>query len=210
MLQKIDRNLYRVLIPFERITTTVYLAVYEEGAAVIDAATTPSDAEDYILPALHRLGVVPDVRWLLLTHTHGDHAGGLARLSELLPRARVGFFAPVEGVASAILVDGEVLLGGLRAVHLPGHTADAVGYLDMASGTLLSGDCLQLDGVDIYRSGIGDPVSYRDSVEKLRGMDIRRIVAAHEYDPLGSIAEGREAVLRYLDRCLFSLKPSSL
>ena len=33
-------------------------------------------------------------------------------------------------------------------------------------------------------------------------MDIERIVAAHEYDPYGSIASGSAEVARYLDACI--------
>ena len=57
-----------------------------------------------------------------------------------------------------------------------------------------------------YRDGISYPSLYRASVERLRGMEIERIVAAHEYDPLGSVAEGREAIAAYLDTCLSFLK----
>ena len=32
-------------------------------------------------------------------------------------------------------------------------------------------------------------------------MNVARIVAAHEFDPLGSLAEGREAVEIYLSTC---------
>ena len=88
------------------------------------------------------------------------------------------------------------------SVHLPGHTADSMGYLDLRSHTLLSGDCLQLKGIGKYRNGIGNKDTYIASVNKLRAIDVRRIVAAHEYDPLGSIAEGRAAVDAYLDLCL--------
>lgn len=205
LAEKISGGLYRILVPFERITTTVYLAVYESGVGVIDSATYPEDAEQYILPALGELGLAPeDVTWLLLTHTHGDHAGGLGRLSALIPEAKIGFFSELSMPRFQRIRDGEVLLGGLQVVHLPGHTQDCVGYLDTKTKTLLSGDCLQLEGVDIYRSGVQYPTLYRASVNKLKGMDILRIVAAHEYDPLGSIAQGREAVGQYLEHCLFA------
>ena len=78
-------------------------------------------------------------------------------------------------------------------------------FLDLPTGTLLSGDCLQLFGVGKYRSGIGYPYLYRRSVERLRGMELSQIVAAHEYDPLGSIARGKEEIEAYLSPCLSAI-----
>ena len=60
----------------------------------------------------------------------------------------------------------------------------------------------RLDGVGKYRNGIGDAELYIASVNKLKKMDIQRIVAAHEYDPFGSIAEGKDAVKEYLHKCI--------
>ncbi len=198
---RIDDGLFRILIPFESVTTTVYVAVYEQGVAIIDSATYPTDVDTYILPALSEVGVdEAQVRYLLLTHDHGDHAGGIDRLRERLPRATVGAMFALPNAKT--LLDGELLLGGLQVVHLPGHTDTAAGFLDRRTGTLLSGDCLQLDGIDKYRNGVSDRDAYRASIEKLKRMDIRRIVAAHEYEPLGSVADGETAVEQYLDECL--------
>ncbi len=199
--EKLGDGLFRIVIPFEEVTTTVYVAVYGEGVAIIDSATYPSDVDGYILPALREIGVTEaDIRYLLLTHDHSDHAGGIERLREVFPRATVGAFFELPNAVR--LSDGDLLLGGLQVVHLSGHTDTAVGFLDRRTDTLLSGDCLQLDGVGKYRNGVSDRERYAASIEKLRGMDVRRIVAAHEYDPLGSIADGEAAVEQYLDECL--------
>lgn len=182
--KRIDQGLYRILIPFEDLTTTVYIAVFEQGTAIIDSGTYPTDVDGYILPALAELGVEAEsVRFLLLTHRHGDHAGGFSRLQACFPHAKA---------------DG-ALPEGLIAVPLPGHTEDSVGYL--CGGTLLSGDCLQLKGIGKYRNGISDRDAYLKSIRYLKTLGLTRIVAAHEYDPLGSLAEGRTAVDRYLDCC---------
>ena len=70
----------------------------------------------------------------------------------------------------------------------------------------MSADCLQLDGVDKYRNGIDDIDEYISSIEKLKSLKIKRIIAAHEYIPLGSVADGYEAVEQYLDACLYYAK----
>lgn len=202
-MEQIAQGLFRLLVPFEELTTTVYVALCPAGAALIDAATTRYDAEQLILPALRESGIAPtDVRYLLLTHDHGDHAGGAPYLLEHLPRAtlRCPFDSPLSSAAP--LFDGEVVAERLQTVHLPGHTAHSVGFLDLPTRTLLSGDCLQLGGVGKYRNGITRPDDYRISVHRLMDMELSRIVAAHEYDPLGSIAEGTDAVRNYLTTCL--------
>lgn len=201
-VEHIQEHLYRVLVPFEDLTTTVYIAVYAEGVALIDSATYPTDVDRYILPALSTLGIEGErVKVLALTHNHGDHGGGLARLAECFPHAAIRAHEPLPYTAYLPLSDGEILLGGLQVVHLPGHTRRSVGYLDLPTRTLLSGDCLQLGGIGKYRNGIGYPAFYMDSIEKLRSMDVHRIVAAHAFEPLGSVAEGREAVAKYLSTC---------
>ena len=201
--QALGNGLFRVLIPYEEGTTTVYVVTTEQGTVLVDSATYPSDVDDYILPALYELGGSPsDVRCLALTHDHADHAGGIARLAECLPHAevRASFALPLP--RSALLHDGDGILDTLQTVHLPGHTPHSVGFLDTRTRTLLSGDCLQLAGVGKYRSGILCPTDYVASCERLKAMDIERIVAAHEYDPYGSIASGSAEVARYLDACI--------
>lgn len=192
-LDDIDQGIYRVKIPFMSVTTTVYIYTCEQGTAIIDSATYPSDVDDYILPALEKLNIPHTaVTHLLLTHNHDDHAGGFQRLREAFPHSD----------ATNSLEDGKTVLGNLHAVFLPGHTCDSYGFLDTATKTLLSGDCLQLAGIGCYRNNISDVRLYVESIHKLQKMDIRCIVAAHEYDPLGSLAEGTPAVENYLNQCI--------
>lgn len=203
---KIDRiytGLFRILVPFEDLTTTVYVARLREGVAIIDSSSSPSDCDEYVVPALSELGIEPcEVKWLLLTHGHRDHSGGLCRLCRLFPGATVGAFSELDIPGYTPIRDGDLIGGELLVLHLPGHTRDSLGFFDTRSRTLLSGDSLQLLGIGKYRNGIGYPRLYVASVKKLMKMDIHRIVAAHEYDPLGSVAEGHEAVLRYLELCI--------
>ena len=203
-MEKIDQGLYRILVPFEEgITTTVYVAKSGDKIALIDSATHESDVDEYIIPALEKAGVnLERVCYLLLTHSHGDHAGGVKRLASRLPWAKVQASFALPNLDFSLLSDGELILDDLRVISLPGHTEHCVGFLDERSKTLLSGDCLQLAGIGRYRKGIGNKEQYRLSIARLKNMDINRIVAAHEYDPLGSVAEGKTAVKEYLDKCL--------
>lgn len=202
-MEKIDNGLFRILIPFEELTTTVYLYMCEQGMAIIDSATYSSDVDKYIIPALKELGISQrDVKYLLLTHRHGDHSGGIRRLAELFPDAIVGTSYPLEIANRIDLEDNKILFGSLKGIHLPGHTDHTFGFFDTATKTLLSGDCLQLDGVGKYRNGIQNFEQYAASVNRLKQMDIDRIVAAHEFDPLGSLAEGKQGIMDYLNACI--------
>lgn len=203
IIEKIDNGIYRLRIPFEDLTTTVYFYICQQGVAVIDSATYSSDVDDYIIPALNEIGVKrEEVKYLLLTHDHGDHMGGINRLSEVFTEAVIGTSFELDLPNRTDLIDGNIVLGSLMSVYLPGHTNHSFGFYDLKTKTLLSGDCLQLSGVGKYRDGIWDKDLYIASINKLKNMKIERIVASHEYDPLGSIAEGKTQVIHYLDECI--------
>ena len=212
-IDKIDEGLFRIFIPFEGwVCTTVYVVVDGDRAVIIDSATHPSDVDEYILPALSELRIERDrVGLLLLTHSHSDHAGGAKRLMEALPKMCVrGGFSEDSGEGAELarspryskLSDGEMIGDRLIALALRGHTKDSFGFFDIRTRTLLAGDCLQQRGIGKYRDGVGFPEEYLESVKKLSGMDIYRVVSSHEYDPLGDVAEGRDAVKKLLLLCL--------
>lgn len=202
IIDKIENNIFRLKVPFESFFTSVYFYICSEGVAIIDCATFTEDVDNYIVPALESLNVSEeDVKFILLSHNHGDHRGGLFRLAEVFEKATIATACEIP-FDKFNLMDNLHIIGHLYAVYLPGHTADSFGFFDTESRTLLSADCLQLDGVDKYRNGIEDSSLYISSVEKLRAMKIKRIVAAHDYIPLGSIAEGDEAVEFYLSECI--------
>ena len=195
-------GLYRIAVPFEDITTAVFAVGSPDRYLLIDCATTDADVDTVILPALQELGYVTPPEALLLTHRHGDHAGGADRLRAHFPSLPIYSPEPLKSQQVTLLCGGERFLDRIEAVSLPGHTADSMGYLDRQTGTLLSGDTLQLFGISRYRSGIRYPRLYRETVERIRQMPLLRIIASHEYDPLGACAEGRDAIEEYLNTCL--------
>ena len=201
-IEKFDNGIFRLKIPFQDITTSVYFYVCEQGVAIVDSAKYSTDVDDYIIPALEELNIKNNVQYLLFTHEHGDHSGGLQRLSEYFPKAIIGCAFEVGLADKMTLTDNKEIIGNLLAIHLPGHTESSFGFYDTVTKTLLTGDCLQLDGVGKYRDGISDFKSYANSINKLKNMEICNIIAAHEYEPLGSLARGETEVKQYLERCL--------
>ena len=74
-------GIYRLKVPFENIYTSVFLIKAEDGDILVDCATTDQDVDEHIAPALQQLGTdISKVKKIVITHKHGDHAGGLGSL----------------------------------------------------------------------------------------------------------------------------------
>ena len=79
-------NIYRLKVLFESIYTSVFLIKTQTGNALIDCATYASDVDEYIVPALEKMGLcLGDIKYLILSHSHEDHAGGKERILQLAP-----------------------------------------------------------------------------------------------------------------------------
>ena len=209
--EKINDYIYRLAIPFMDIYTTVYAVHTPDGVVLFDTATFDDDVENYIIPFLEELKVTKDMlKYVFISHKHGDHAGGLKKLMKKYPDVCIISRSSVikEEFKNFNVVspdDGDTILSVLKVVTIPGHTADSSGIFDTRTKTLISGDSLQFYG--IYGSGlwgtnirmIGEHIA---AVEKLRLMDIDTILTAHNYHPCGHICSGNKDVLYALDMCV--------
>lgn len=211
-VKKLNEYISYFTVPYKDIFTTVAILRSENGSILFDAAYQQSDVENYILPALTQLGV-KDLKYIFISHNHGDHSGGLAWLLPQLPDCTVISCneALPQSYPNTKFIhpnDGDSFLEHFQVVTVPGHTPDSIALLDTRTGTLISGDCLQVYG--IYGSGtwgaaIRFIAPHLQALDKLRNMDIRTILAAHDYHPHGQIATGTDAVNAYLTGCLDAL-----
>ncbi|MEU9984711.1 MBL fold metallo-hydrolase [Streptomyces sp. NPDC050856] len=112
----------------------------EDGIVLIDALTSPQEAENVLVAGLRRLGADPGrIRYVVVTHGHQDHFGGARYLVERFG-ARV-LMAPADWDLVARtrpehapgrdldIRDGQLLtLGGttVQLHHTPGHTPGTV------------------------------------------------------------------------------------
>lgn len=81
--EQIEDDVYYLKIPFGPVFTSVTL-ILDEAPILVDTGATEKDVDGILAPALAKLGLtVGDLRFVTVTHCHGDHIGGLKRLSEL-------------------------------------------------------------------------------------------------------------------------------
>ena len=134
--------------------TNTYLALNGERAFVVD----PGADADKILAAAEAEGA--KIEWVLLTHAHFDHIGGVAELQRagaqvVLHRDDLGIVSSFKNLAFYTGVKVEKFLpdvtvsGGetldvagvkVRVIHTPGHTAGGVCYV--ADDIIFTGDTL--------------------------------------------------------------------
>ena len=202
--EKITDRIYRLKVPFESVYTAVFLIKYKSGYMLVDAATTSEDAR-LILDAVKEAGIdVEQISHILITHAHGDHAGGLRTLCDALPWAFVCAGSDylrdrLSLERFDLLFDGQEISDGIVALFLSGHSADSYGFFDENSRCLISGDAVQLCGIGRYGTGLYSFDDYLATLKKLAEMDIDILVSSHDYYPHGAIAEGSDVFVYISD-----------
>ena len=144
-----------------------YVVVEDEGLTLVDSTISSPAAE--VARISDELGK-PLAR-ILLTHSHSDHAGGVAGVRERFPDAEVaigrrearllagdraldagepqspvkGSFPKVDWRPDRLLEPGD-RSGSLEVVATPGHTPGHIAFLDVRDRTLIAGDAFQTRG----------------------------------------------------------------
>ncbi|NDC61107.1 MAG: MBL fold metallo-hydrolase [Betaproteobacteria bacterium] len=181
------------------------------GFIVIDPG--PPDAQ-HVERLWHITG--GDIRWIVCTHSHPDHAPGAALLKALC--AQHGLDVAVLGMASLAtarahsrfmpdreLHDGERLVlrsdtdsHSLRVVHTPGHAANHVCLILEEDGLLFTGDHVLNGSTTVIDPPDGDMGDYLASLDKLMALSaefqVEFILPAHGHvlgnvwgEPYGAI-----------------------
>lgn len=226
-------DVHLLKVPFTGVWTGVTLVLGDETPVLVDSGGSGETVDSTIVPALAKIGMeLADIGWVLATHIHGDHVGGIARMREIAPSIKVAVLresdarmrdplvysreiraafpehspAPppvLDGVVPDLLLDDGDMVASLRTIHTPGHDTDSCCFLETRSGTLITGDSLQLSGTASQGCALlFDPGRYRNSLDRLLALPIRNIICGHPYLPLGEIALGEQAARQFLAACI--------
>lgn len=137
---------------------------------------------------------------VILTHRHGDHMGGVEGLRARFPGLGVakmrhrdaGLPEPVDDLREGQTIAGDGVT--LEPVHTPGHASDHLCFYLVEERALFSGDVVLGGSTTVIPSDDGDLLDYMRSLERLLGLDIRRIYPAH--GPV--IEDGRGRIEEYI------------
>jgi glyoxylase-like metal-dependent hydrolase (beta-lactamase superfamily II) len=196
-LDELAAGLHRLTAPNPGLMTGPGTNTYLLGSgsrhsslAVVDPGPDDATHRAAIVAAASTLG---PIRWVLVTHTHRDHAPGAGALAEQTGAEVIGF-GPAEGFAPDRCVGegwGLRLAGGdggdapegltLEAVHTPGHASDHLCWLLRESATLLTGDHVMHGSTVVIRPPDGDLGQYLASLVKVRDFTpaVRTLAPGH-------------------------------
>ncbi len=156
--------------------TNTYLVGIDE-VAVIDPGPDDPSHRDAIL------GCGGDrIRWILVTHTHADHAPGAGPLAEATGAEVLAFDARDDLRIDRPLADGDVLEGTefrLTALHTPGHASNHLCFLLEQERLLFSGDHVMSGSTVVIAPPDGDMSHYIESLERIRELPLRAIAPGH-------------------------------
>lgn len=170
--------------------TNTYL-VGRDDVAVIDPG--PDDSEAH----LDAVAAAGDgrIRWILVTHTHPDHAPGAAGLKTRTGAHVLGFDERDGFVPDTAIGDGwalETAAFRLEAIHTPGHASNHLCYRLVEERLLFSGDHIMSGSTVVIAPPDGDMAAYLAALERVRGLDIQGVAPGH-----GPFIEDPRAVIDY-------------
>jgi glyoxylase-like metal-dependent hydrolase (beta-lactamase superfamily II) len=192
--RKLDRYVTRLIAPNAGVLTGPGTNTYLVGGqelAVIDPG--PGDAAH--IKAIVAAGA-GRIRWILCSHTHMDHAAGVASLQKAtgarvaaMPRASAVRSDPeaehdVSLMLDHALADGaSVDLGdcSLRAVFTPGHASNHLCFLLSETGMLFTGDHIMQGSTVVIWPPDGNMRAYLQSLRRLLSMKLSILAPGHGY-----------------------------
>jgi glyoxylase-like metal-dependent hydrolase (beta-lactamase superfamily II) len=153
-VQTLDHGIHVIDSGFHRpMFDAAYLIVENGRAAFVDTGT--NDSVPRLLAALEACGLPRTaVDYVIATHVHLDHAGGVGRLMQQLPEAQL----VVHPLGARHLIDPEKLLNGARAVYGDDEVARSYGeVIGVAAERVLRTS----DGMTIQLAG--HPLQFLDT-----------------------------------------------
>jgi glyoxylase-like metal-dependent hydrolase (beta-lactamase superfamily II) len=180
--------------------TNSWLVDSDDGLTIIDPGP---DNTAHVAALLAASGGA--VARILLTHTHPDHVGAAAALKAATGAPLLSFGRPwhKDFVPDIAVADGDVI-GGLTALHTPGHASDHLCFI-WRHGVLFSGDHVMSWNTSIVSPPDGDMDAYMRGLRALLARNDRLYLGGHGPplpDPQGLVRAmlghrmGRESAIR--------------
>ena len=162
--------------------TNSYLVGTSDVAVVDPGPDEPSHVDALVEAGSGR------IRWIVVTHTHPDHAPAAAPLAERTGAEVIGFasrdgFEPDRSVSEGFELAGDDFC--LRALHTPGHASNHLCWLLLGEQMLFSGDHVMQGSTVVIAPPDGDMAVYLASLRRLLELD----------PPLRCIAPGHGSLL---------------
>ena len=185
------------LIIGEGLCSNIYV-IGKEEVVLID--TGVGNHVNPIWPQLVEIGIHPDnVKGVILTHTHHDHAmGTFILLEKANPKI---FISKIEAMHTLSLTENLVIvedlnlidteIGSLRVLWTPGHTKGSICLYNKTNKILFSGDTVFPYGsFGRYDGDSGNLQDIIKSLEKLSKLDVDVMLPGHGYPVLKNASEG--------------------
>jgi glyoxylase-like metal-dependent hydrolase (beta-lactamase superfamily II)/8-oxo-dGTP pyrophosphatase MutT (NUDIX family) len=186
--KRLDRYVTRLLAPNPGYMTgpgTNCYLVGERDLIVID----PGPADPAHIAAIVAAGG-GRIRWIVLTHTHRDHAPAAIALRQ----ATGALIAGREGWADSptdtkvpfdrVLSDGELVQSDgveLQVVHTPGHASNHLCYLLPVTRMLFTGDHVIQGSTVVIAPPDGNMNAYLRSLRRAQGLEAAILAPGHGY-----------------------------
>lgn len=174
MIKLINKNI--IQFSFKNFGSNVYLLKKEK--ILIDTSSKANRAE--LADDLGKLDVRPaDVKKVLLTHGHWDHAGNI----DGFPKAKI--YAPMQEIRHFGLKNtlplSALRIKDIEIIETPGHTRGSVAYYMPKEKILFSGDTIFDTQGMIGRTDLPEsaPEKMNASVKKLLSLDFKILCPGH-------------------------------
>lgn len=192
--------------------SNVYI-IEGENPAIVDTGT--GFHSGYIIGKLKESIEPGEARFIILTHEHFDHCGGVKKIKKICKNAKIlihekGKSAIEEGLAfskidpsiiDGTLIDGEIIDAGSakwEVIHTPGHSPGGMCLYDEKSKSLISGDTVFSNG-GFGRCDLGGNIEELfKSIKKLSELDVSNLYPGHGPHVMGNGNEHIEMALEMI------------
>lgn len=163
--------------------TNSYL-IGDQQLALLDPGPRDDTQCDNFMAAIGKR----ELKYILVTHTHGDHSPGAQRLQKLTGAELVGLPAPESGnhdrefLPSKRWQHDDVIETdeySLRLIHTPGHVSNHICFLLQEEQMLFTGDHILQGTTSVILPPDGDMSHYLASLKSITLLPLRYLAPGH-------------------------------